>query len=109
MVEEQVRQDRRPHVGEMLRSYIGRRLTGFADGYMAADAVQLAIGLIDRIVVASVAPGLHRTADSAVGKRHQIDAKQLRPTLDRRCLAVSAQGLPGVARLQYVEQRLPEL
>ena len=75
MVEEQVRKDRRPHVGEMLRPHIGRRLTGFTDRYMAADAVQFAIGLIDRIVVAAVAPRLHRAADSAVGKRRQIDAK----------------------------------
>src|SRR6516162_5760004 len=109
MVEEKVREDRRPHVGEMLRPYISRRLTGLADRYMAADTVQLAIGLIDRIVVAPVTPGLHRAADSAVGKRHQVDAEQLRPTLDHGSLAVGVQGLPRVARLQHIEQRVPEL
>ena len=108
-MKEQVRKDRRPHIGEMLGPYIGRRLTGLADRYMAADAVQLAIGLIDRIVVAPVTPGLHRAADSAVGKRHQVDAEQLRPTLDHGSLAVAVQGLPGVARLEHVEQRVPEL
>ena len=73
------------------------------------DAVQFAIGLIDRIVVATVAPRLHRAADSAVGKGHQIDAKQLRPTLDHRCCAVPLQGLLRVARLQHIEQCVPEL
>jgi hypothetical protein len=91
MMEEQVRKDRRPHVGEMLRPHIGWRLTGFADRYMAADAVQLAIGLIDRIVIAPVAPGLYGAADSALGKRRQIDAEQLRPTLNYRCFAVPVQ------------------
>src|SRR6516165_872765 len=93
----------------MLRPYIGRRLTGFLDRYMAADAVRLAIGLIDRIVVAPVTAGLHGAAHSAVGKRHQIDAKQLSSTLNHRCLAVPLQGLPWVARLEHVEQSVPEL
>src|SRR5215831_15299380 len=109
MVEEQVREDRRPHVGEMLRPYIGRRLPGFADRYVAADAVQLAIGLIDCIVVAPIAPRHHGAADSAVGKRHQIDAEQLRPTLDHRYLAVPVHGLSRIARLQHIEQFVPEL
>src|SRR6516162_7397732 len=109
MVEEQVREDRRPHIGEMLRPYIGRRLAGFADRYVAADAVQLAIGLIDCIVVAPIAPRHHGAADSAVGKRHQINAEQLRPTLDHRCLAVPVHGLSWIARLKHIEECVPEL
>src|SRR6516225_6161869 len=93
----------------MLRPHLGRRLTGSADRYMAADAVQLAIGLINRVVIAPVTPGLHSAADGAVGKRHQIDAEQLRPTLNQRCLAVPVQGLSRIARLQHIEQRVPEL
>jgi hypothetical protein len=40
---------------------------------------------------------------------HQVDAEQLRPTLDHRCLAVPVQRLARVARLQHIEQCVPEL
>jgi hypothetical protein len=44
---------------------------------MTADAVQLAIVLIDRVGIESVAPGGHAPRDHPVGKGCQIDPEEL--------------------------------
>src|SRR5271166_4451600 len=76
---------------------------------MAADAVQLAVARIDRIVVAAIAPALHLAADSAVGERHQVNAEQLCSAFDLAFLTVQAPRLVGARRLEHIEQRVPEL
>jgi hypothetical protein len=49
---------------------------------VAADAIQLAVGLIDGIGIKAVAGGRHTAWDHPIGKRLQIDAEELRSTLD---------------------------
>ena len=88
-MKEKVREDRRPDEAEMLRTHIRGRLSRPQDRRVAADTVQLAIPLIDRIVVAAVAPSRHRTADRAIGECHQVDAEKLRSSLNLSLLTIT--------------------
>jgi hypothetical protein len=56
---------------------------------MAADAVQLAVGLVDGIRIEAVAGGWHATRDHPVGKRPQVDAKEFRSTPDLCFVTIS--------------------
>ena len=53
--------------------------------------------------------GHYGAADSVVSKRHQVDAERLRLVFHPCCLAVPMQRLARIARLQHVEQCVPEL
>ena len=107
LVEEQIREDRRPFVAQIFRpdlSWIGYRvkrccwrLSSALDRCVAADAVQLPIFLIDGIEIAIVAGGRHAAADRAVCERYQIDAEELRSALNLAFDTIPVPGLRGIA------------
>src|ERR1700692_1132009 len=70
-VKQQIREDRRPHETQMLRSDVRRRLSGSLDGRVAPNAIQLAVGLVNRVgIEAIITGGRHESIDHAVSKRY---------------------------------------
>src|SRR5260370_35145264 len=84
------------------------RLTRPVDRGVAADAIQLAIG-IDGIEIAAVAGGGDAAADRAVGERHQVDAEELSAALDLAFHAVGVATPGGVAEVEQAQQWVSEL
>ena len=77
-VQQQIGEDRRPDETQIMSPDVRRRLSGPLDGYVAANAIQFAIGLVNRMRIQAIAAHGHGVRQHAVGKCDHVDTKEFR-------------------------------